>query len=300
MNKISIIIPVILIVIIAGFLIFAIQQSIPSDEESFTEVIPLVIPEETMPKKELTIGLLEQNDSEESGIATLTEIEGQTRVLIEITQGIADIAQPAHIHEGSCTELGGVNYPLTNILDGSSETMVEVSFDQLIEELPLAINVHKSGPQIDVYVACGDFPANLMMDMEGGEAMMEQGTILAMSMEDEDGQTATLTTVDGSISSGTAYLLIKNGIMYHAVIAAMSDPTEGNVYEGWLVQMPPPDSKAPVRFISTGVLKKNELGMWQLEYTTDNSAFFSYTDVIITEETVVDGTPEVHILEGSF
>jgi len=164
MNKIGVIVPVILIVIIAGFLIFATQQSTPLEEEPTAEVIPLATPEETIVKKELVIGLLEQNDSGQSGVATLTEIEGQTSVLIETTGAAADIPQPAHIHEGPCAELGGVNYPLTNVVNGSSETTVDVSFEQLAKELPLAINVHKSGPEIGVYVACGDFPADLMIE----------------------------------------------------------------------------------------------------------------------------------------
>ncbi|MCH7604423.1 CHRD domain-containing protein [Patescibacteria group bacterium] len=193
MNKIGIIIPVILIVLIAGFLIFATQQNTSPEEESTTEVIPLVTPEKTIVKKELVIGLLEQNDSGESGTATLTEIGGQTRILIETAGATADISQPVHIHEGSCTELGGVNYPLTNITDGHSETTVEVSFEQLIEELPLAINIHKSGPEIDVYVACGDFPADLMMKEEGIMMEEEESIVVILLAQNDSGESGTAT-----------------------------------------------------------------------------------------------------------
>lgn len=299
MNKLSVVVPIILVVAIGAFIVFAIQQSGSPSQGSTPEVIPLVTPEETMVQKELVIGLLEQNGSGESGIATLTEHSGQTTVVIDLDGAPVDISQPAHIHEGSCAELGGVNYPLTNVSDGNSETIVGASLEQLQEELPLAINVHKSGPEIDVYIACGDLPADMMMGGEGG-VMMKQGEILAMAMEDATSQIIELTAVDGSDSSGTAYLLAKDEVVYHAVTASMPDPSEGNVYEGWLVQAPPPDSKAAIRFISTGVMEKDDQGMWQLEYTTDNSAFFSYTDVVITEETIVDATPEIHILEGSF
>jgi len=208
MNKISVIVPVILIVIIAGFLIFATQQSTPSEEEAMTEKEDggaIMDKEEPVMKKELVIGLLEQNDSGESGIATLTEIEGQTRVFIETVGTTADIPQPVHIHEGSCAELGGVNYPLTNVINGASETTVDVLFEQLTKELPLAINIHRSGPEIDVYVACGDFPTDLMMEITDGDGMtMEQGeesVTVALSAQNDSGEsgTATITSVDQDV-----------------------------------------------------------------------------------------------------
>jgi len=155
----------------------------------------MVDKEGTMMKKELVIGLLEQNDSGESGTATLTESDGQTTVVIDLDGTPADIAQPAHIHAGSCTELGGVDYPLTNVVNGSSQTTVDVSFEQLAKELPLAINVHKSGPEIGVYVSCGDFPADLMMK-EGDGMMMEEekeSVALLLSAQNDSGESGTAT-----------------------------------------------------------------------------------------------------------
>ena len=105
-------------------------------------------------------------------------------------------------------------------------------------------------------------------------------------------QVAPLTAVDGSNSSGAGYRLFKDGKLYHAVMASMPDPREGNVYEGWLVQ------SSPLQFFSTGVMQKKE-DVWILEYTSDNE-YPSYTKVVITEETVVDAKPEIHIIEGNF
>lgn len=106
------------------------------------------------------IGLLEQNSSGESGFATFASVDGQTRVVVDVANVPADVLQPAHIHTGSCAELGGVKYPLSGVqrvgMGPTSETILDVSLEQLLSELPLTINVHKSGQELGVYVVCGN------------------------------------------------------------------------------------------------------------------------------------------------
>jgi hypothetical protein len=104
---------------------------------------------------------------------------------------------------------------------------------------------------------------------------------------------ATLTAVDGSNSSGTAYRLSENGMLYHSVTATMPDPAAGNSYEGWLVQ------PTPLDFFSTGIMEKNAQGQWQLVYSAEET-YPSHLRVVITEETIIDATPEEHIIEGDF
>lgn len=128
---------------------------------------------------------------------------------------------------------------------------------------------------------------------EGKVIIREEVSFLDMIQGDPDTQIAPLIAVDGSNSSGAAYKLFKDGKLYHAIMASMPDPQEGNVYEGWLVQ------PNPLQFFSTGVMEKNEDDVWVLEYSTDNE-YSSYTKVIITEETIIDPIPETHIIEGSF
>ena len=66
------------------------------------------------------------------------------------------VAQPAHIHEGSCAKLDPKpKYGLSNVTDGKSSTTVPVSLDTLTKG-GLAINVHKSAEDLKTYVACGD------------------------------------------------------------------------------------------------------------------------------------------------
>lgn len=92
--------------------------------------------------------------------------------------------RPAHIHFGTCDELGDVAFPLEDVADviiaGSpvpspvientddpeivqgervieSVTEVEANWDTLLgENATYAINVHESAENIGVYIACGD------------------------------------------------------------------------------------------------------------------------------------------------
>jgi multidrug efflux pump subunit AcrA (membrane-fusion protein) len=106
----------------------------------------------------VTVNLSEGNNSGEAGVAKLSPLANGTRtkVSLELTGAPSGTRQPAHIHSGSCPEVGGVKYPLNFPTDGRSETVLDVSLDQLKAELPLAINVHKSVPEAAVYVSCGD------------------------------------------------------------------------------------------------------------------------------------------------
>ena len=96
-----------------------------------------------------------QNNSGQSGTATITEVQGKAKVILNLTGEPSKVAEPAHIHTGSCANLGGVKYPLTDVGNGASQTTLSVSLAQLLSE-PFAINVHKSAQDINVYVACGD------------------------------------------------------------------------------------------------------------------------------------------------
>lgn len=134
----------------------------------------------------VTVKLDAQNNSGQAGTATFTEVDGKTKVVINMTPGSGGLAQPAHIHTGTCANIGGVRYPLSNVVDGRSETVLEPSVHFLHGLGQLAVNVHKSAPESSVYVACGNVtPAMdeaMMMDsetmMEGGmkdEGMMDAG-----------------------------------------------------------------------------------------------------------------------------
>ena len=108
---------------------------------------------------ELVLNFTAQNDSGLSGTATLEEEDGSVKVTLKLKNtvlGILAAAKPAHIHLGSCANIGGVKYPLNSAVNGKSETMLNVSLADLKAQLPLAINVHKSVAEANVYVACTD------------------------------------------------------------------------------------------------------------------------------------------------
>lgn len=105
----------------------------------------------------VSASLSEQNDSNESGTVTLTEEDGKTRVVLAVSGQPAGVAQPAHIHAGTCASIGAVVYPLTLVVDGRSETLLSVPLDTVLSAATeLSVNVHMSELELGTYVACAD------------------------------------------------------------------------------------------------------------------------------------------------
>jgi hypothetical protein len=103
--------------------------------------------------------LTEQNGSGQNGTAQLVDMgDGTTKVIVDITSNTPD-PQPIHIHNGTCATLDPKpKYPLTTMVNGHSETVVNVSVSDLLAA-PFAINVHKSAAEASVYVSCGNIVA---------------------------------------------------------------------------------------------------------------------------------------------
>ena len=114
------------------------------------------IVDDTLMEGTLTLNLSEQNDSGQTGTATMVEADGQVTVTLSMLGFPEDTPQPAHIHEGVCPDVGAVSYPLTNLVNGESVTVLDVTLAQLESELPMGINVHQSVTESSVYTACGD------------------------------------------------------------------------------------------------------------------------------------------------
>jgi|SRR3989344_1919121 len=152
--------------------------------------------------KSVIVNLDAQNNSGQSGQATLSDEAGKTKVAVSVPAGGDGVAQPAHIHAGACPEPGGIVYPLSNVVNGNSKTTLDVSLEDLLEQLPLAINIHKSANQVSVYTSCGDIVT---------EAMVEEDSIINDTLPENEEMIAddTDTTMDQS-ANATINLTAKN------------------------------------------------------------------------------------------
>lgn len=118
--------------------------------------LALALPVSAADAGHYVFALAPQNGSGESGTVTLTPAGDKTRVDVAIANTPAGVAQPVHIHAGSCAKLDPKpKYPLTTVIDGVSTTTVDVPIAQLLAG-GLAVNAHKSTTDIPTYVACGD------------------------------------------------------------------------------------------------------------------------------------------------
>jgi plastocyanin len=90
--------------------------------------------------------------------------------LVVRAQEDRDAPHPAHIHSGSCDDLGDIVYPLTDIaLETAgeafgaasavpveeSDTTIDASLTDILAA-PHAVNIHQSADAIQNYIACGD------------------------------------------------------------------------------------------------------------------------------------------------
>jgi hypothetical protein len=106
----------------------------------------------------VTVQLKPQNNSGESGTATLSEAGGKTKVVVDIKGQPAGTPQPLHVHKGTCSKLDPAPaYGLTTLSNGKSETTIDASLASL-QTGGFAINGHKSAQDAKTYVFCGDIP----------------------------------------------------------------------------------------------------------------------------------------------
>ncbi len=122
------------------------------EETTVVEEVP-----EALLAGEVSVNLdaVDINTVDQSGVAVITETETGVQVEITLTTLEATELQPAHIHLGECPGVGEIAYPLEDVVDGQSTTLLPVTMAELKEMLPLAINIHKSAEELSVYTACG-------------------------------------------------------------------------------------------------------------------------------------------------
>jgi hypothetical protein len=112
-----------------------------------------------MKEKPVKVELAAQNGSGETGYAMLYPHGAKTKVIVHLKGTPKGVAQPDHIHKGTCANLDPKPaFMLKPVVGGKSITMVDASVADLLKE-PMAINVHESATDLKKYVACGDIAA---------------------------------------------------------------------------------------------------------------------------------------------
>jgi hypothetical protein len=95
------------------------------------------------------------NDSGVTGGVEFRDVGGRTEVVVRV-EPAGNLDMPAHIHPGTCDNLiPQPKYPLENVRDGGSTTVVPAGIDELFAG-QLALNIHRSNDDLRTYTACVD------------------------------------------------------------------------------------------------------------------------------------------------
>ncbi|MCH8196099.1 MAG: hypothetical protein IIB12_08490 [Chloroflexi bacterium] len=183
----------------------------------------------------VVIALGELNDSGQSGKATLTARGDETEVVIDIAAGAAGVAQPIHIHEGTCDTLGGVSFALTSLADGKSTTIVPTTLTSL-HAGKFAINGHKSGDEIATYISCGDISADGAMMMEDGDAMEAEATDTPSGGETVASDIRNFQLEDLNIKVGTTVVWTQQDSTTHTATSGTPPNGDGTWDTGFLME----------------------------------------------------------------
>jgi len=167
-------------------------------------------------------------------------------------------SHPAHIHDGTCAELGNVVFPLTNVsatgmmegmmsgtpvaddsmamgeMMGAAEaTMVVTSATSIdasladILDAPHAINVHESEANIGNYIACGEIGGMVMPSADGDDG----GTLAVGLRQLNDSGYSGIAVLDGMGDQTGVIILLAEGLAGEAAGAAASDDAEATPAE---------------------------------------------------------------------
>ena len=142
--------------LVLGSSAFALAQS-PAPAMSPGAMAPGAMAPGAMAPGTVAVKLGAQNGSGETGTALLSQAGNDVKVVVTMTG--ATVAQPIHVHDGTCAKLDPKpKYPLTTVMDGKSTTTLKGMKLADLETGAYAINVHKSTTDVPTYVACGDIP----------------------------------------------------------------------------------------------------------------------------------------------
>lgn len=92
----------------------------------------------------------------QSGGASLVEENGKVRVTLLLNK-VEELngPQPSFIQLGTCRDTGAVLYPLSDVDEGKSETLLTTTLSQIRRQSPLVVVVFKSERESDIVASCG-------------------------------------------------------------------------------------------------------------------------------------------------
>lgn len=154
-TKLIIALVVIIVAVLGGYFLLSNKTKVPYSTQ--------ISPSPRITEKEsnqisptgVSIVINEQNNSGESGIAIIREVNGKVNINLKLI-GAGASSQPVHLHLGTCEKPGKVVYSLTNVVNGESKTVLEVNMTTFNKNLPLILNVHKSEQELGIYLSCGE------------------------------------------------------------------------------------------------------------------------------------------------
>jgi predicted lipoprotein with Yx(FWY)xxD motif len=100
-------------------------------------------------------------DGDQTGATVLVSQGAKTEVSLFVKPN-PGVIQPAHVHEGVCPVPGAVKYPLTNVVEGKSKTVIDASLADLLKGNFSAM-VHLSDKDLAKWVSCGNVKTSTML-----------------------------------------------------------------------------------------------------------------------------------------
>ena len=108
------------------------------------------------------MGIYGGASSGQTGQFAITELAGlRTRVRITLNSYTPNVSQPAYIHSKQCNVIEGVIWPLTNVKNGYSETVLNVYYNDVASAVSqYSVAVHKSTTEFATITSCGNIILN--------------------------------------------------------------------------------------------------------------------------------------------
>ena len=165
MPLVTVIVAVVLLVV-GGWYYLSYQQL--AEEQNTEQVAEKKVPQKLV----VSFGML--NKSGQIGSAVFYERDGKVQVEVDVYNAPKDTPQPVHVHEESCPNPGAVKYPLTSLVNGQSETVLDITLENLLSSLPLSVNVHKSEKDAGIYVSCGNISRENLVPIDNNTPPVPQ------------------------------------------------------------------------------------------------------------------------------